>query len=176
MPTFRSPSGNRRGRPGWRRPEAFRRLFGPAYPLGTKENGSRPTGAYVPTGKMCSHHRHRSLKLVGDNSLLASLRVPECLVGVRMSDHLTVDGAGLRAAASDVAAIADSLGATGGSLDTTPGAQPSHQGVRTIDVAVAAIQSRASTRAHLVGEDLSTAGTSYMNTDQESAGSLQQSL
>ena len=93
-----------------------------------------------------------------------------------MSDHLTVDGAGLRAAASDVAAIADSLGTTGESLDTTPGTQPSHQGVRTIDVAVAAIQSRASTRAQLVGEDLSTAGTSYINTDQESAGSLQQSL
>lgn len=96
--------------------------------------------------------------------------------GVRVADHLTVDGAGMRAAASDVAALADSLGTTGGPLDTTPGTQPSHQGVRAFDGAVAAIQSRASTRAYLVGEDLSTAGASYMNTDEESAGSLQQSL
>lgn len=82
----------------------------------------------------------------------------------------------MSAAATDVAAIADSLATTAASLDTAAGTQPSHQGVRAFDGAVAAMQSRASTRAHRLGDDLSTAGASYMNTDQEAAGSIQQSL
>ena len=88
---------------------------------------------------------------------------------------LSVDTAGLKAAADRSVAIASAL-AKGGSGDVASGNQPSHVGVDLMDGAISSVRIRQSERVKLNAKDMMTGADAYEATDAQAEGRLAESM
>jgi len=92
-----------------------------------------------------------------------------------MADHLSVNGAGLNAAAFSSADIADTLAAADTSGDV-PGAKPSQAGVAAMDAALAALRGRGARQAGGQGAGLHIGNALYTHTNDSAAASITRTI
>lgn len=92
-----------------------------------------------------------------------------------MSDHLSVDGAGLNIGGHRSADIADELAAS--TIEGFGwGTQPSHAGVSAFDTALVSTRARQSARAGGQSAKMHAASAMYTHTDDDAAGGLSRVL
>ncbi|MCV7258804.1 hypothetical protein [Mycobacterium shimoidei] len=91
-----------------------------------------------------------------------------------MPEPLRVDVDGLRLGAAQSAGIAAALAA--GTSGGSGGSQASHAGVAAVDAALIAMRDRLSGRANGQASSLSAAGSRYGDTDEQSGGSIAETV
>lgn len=91
-----------------------------------------------------------------------------------MADQLSVDGAGLTAAAVGSVDIAEALATAGPVRGAST--QPSHAGVAAVDAAWASVRARASGQASGHGDGLRAGSAVYTRTDDEAAREVSRSV
>ncbi|AWT56430.1 hypothetical protein D806_054840 [Mycolicibacterium smegmatis MKD8] len=108
--------------------------------------------------------------LVAAQCLGGSLRlIFGCRGGTEMSDHLSVDGDGLAAAAVGSVDIAEALAAAGAVNSPAAGVQPSQAGVGAVNAALASIRAHATRQAGRQGSDLHIGNALYVHADDAAA-------
>lgn len=90
--------------------------------------------------------------------------------GMDVANELHVDAAGLRTASVSSVGSAGTL--TGGSFDTTTGAQPSSAGITAVNAALTNVRGRHANRITGQAGDLSISGARYDTTDTDSADAV----
>lgn len=92
-----------------------------------------------------------------------------------MADQLSVNSAGLNAAAVNSTDVAETL-AAGAQDDAALGDQPSHAGIAAFDAALRRFRTRQSDRVSQQGADMRTGSTHYESTDRAAADDLTRSV
>ncbi|MCA4757070.1 hypothetical protein H8Z60_31715 [Mycolicibacterium fortuitum] len=92
-----------------------------------------------------------------------------------MTDQLSVNSAGLNAAAINSTDVAEAL-AAGAQNDAALGGQPSHAGAAAFDAALTRFRSRQSDRVSQQSADMRTGSTHYESTDRGAADDLTRSV
>lgn len=93
-----------------------------------------------------------------------------------MTDHLSVDGAGLAAAAAGSVDIADALAAAGAVDSPAAGVQPSQAGVAAVDAALATIRAHGTRQAGRQGSGLRIGNALYTHTNDSAADSITRTI
>ncbi|WP_157890479.1 hypothetical protein [Mycolicibacterium goodii] len=92
-----------------------------------------------------------------------------------MTDRLSIDAAGLNAAAVASADVVHGL-AGDGDVGGVAGEQPSHAAVAALDGALAAARARQVRRVEGWGRDLHAAAAVYTHADEAAAGALTRTI